>query len=451
MLINLEKFSNDKRKIIACWLGMSIVSLAIAGIFAVLLVIARSPVVQDIFHLSGMFHHALTVHVNLSVLVWFLSGSCMIWHIFAEGRKYVLDNLLFYASIIGVLLIIISPFIGASDALINNYVPIITNDYFIAGIVIFLSAIFVQSIIIIVRLLVAKLDYSSSYEELMGITSLSSSVIYIVSFAGLVIAYMQLESIKDDLYLEDYYEYLFWGGGHIMQILYTQIMLIAWVWLATISGFIPKRIAIYHAVFLFNILICIPNILVFVFYPADAIDNRILFTDLMKHLLGLSPMVIGGIIVWWLVKNWSYAKMSPLRWYLIWSIILFALGGAIAWRIDGINTIIPAHYHGSIVGVTLALMGLICYILSSYNCLSHDRNQFLTLQPTIYGVGQIMHILGLAWSGGYGALRKTPGAMESVEGKAAMGLMGLGGLLSVLGGILFVYICAHGFATRVKR
>jgi hypothetical protein len=451
MLINLEKFSNEKRKIIACWLGVSIISLAVSGVFAVLLVIARTPVVQDIFHLSGMFHHALTVHVNLSVLVWFLSGSCVIWQIFSEGRNYIIDNILLYVAVIGVLLIIISPFIGASEALINNYVPIITNNYFIAGIFVFLSAIFLQSIIIFSRLLVVKLDYLSGYDKLMGITSLSSSVIYIVSFIGLVVAYLQLESVESDIYLEDYYEYLFWGGGHIMQILYTQIMLISWVWLATISGFIPKKIAVYYGAFCFNILVCIANIGVFAFYPADDIENRILFTNLMKYFLGISPIMIGGMIVSWLLKNWNYAKMSPLRWYLIWSIILFALGGAIAWRIDGINTVIPAHYHGSIVGVTLALMGIVCYILSTYSCLSHDRNQVLTLQPAIYGVGQIMHILGLAWSGGYGALRKTPGAMESVEGKAAMGLMGLGGLLSVLGGVLFVYICVHGFATRVKK
>jgi hypothetical protein len=65
------------------------------------------------------------------------------------------------------------------------------------------------------------------------------------------------------------------------------------------------------------------------------------------------------------------------------------------------------------------------------------------LQPVIYGLGQLFHVLGLAWSGGYGVQRKTAGAaqgLESIEKIAGMGLMGLGGLIAIIGGVLFLVV-----------
>ena len=65
------------------------------------------------------------------------------------------------------------------------------------------------------------------------------------------------------------------------------------------------------------------------------------------------------------------------------------------------------------------------------------------LQPYIYGGGQLMHILGLAWSGGYGVKRKTAGAaqgLDSLPEVIGMGMMGLGGLISIIGGIMFLVV-----------
>jgi hypothetical protein len=65
------------------------------------------------------------------------------------------------------------------------------------------------------------------------------------------------------------------------------------------------------------------------------------------------------------------------------------------------------------------------------------------LQPYLYGAGQLMHIVGLVWSGGYGVQRKVAGAEQVLRSSgevAGMGLMGLGGLLAIVGGLLFVVV-----------
>ena len=66
-----------------------------------------------------------------------------------------------------------------------------------------------------------------------------------------------------------------------------------------------------------------------------------------------------------------------------------------------------------------------------------------TLQAWLYGAGQLAHIAGLVWSGGYGVQRKVAGAEQVLRGfeqVAAMGLMGLGGLAAVAGGLLFIVV-----------
>ena len=54
-----------------------------------------------------------------------------------------------------------------------------------------------------------------------------------------------------------------------------------------------------------------------------------------------------------------------------------------------------------------------------------------------------MHILGLAWSGGHGAQRKTAGSaqgLDSLPEVAGMAMMGMGGLVAIIGGILFIIV-----------
>ena len=103
---------------------------------------------------------------------------------------------------------------------------------------------------------------------------------------------------------------------------------------------------------------------------------------------------------------------------------------------------IPAHYHGSIVAVTLAFMGVVYHILPRLG-FRKPSGRLARLQPAIYGIGQIMHVFGLAWSGGYGVQRKTAGSaqgLESIEKLAGMGIMGLGGLIAIIGGVLFLIV-----------
>ena len=133
----------------------------------------------------------------------------------------------------------------------------------------------------------------------------------------------------------------------------------------------------------------------------------------------------------------------PAKSAFVASFVLFATGGVLGYMISGVNVVIPAHYHGSIVGVTLAFMGLTYALLPQLGFRAVE-GRMARLQPYIYGGGQLMHVAGLAWSGGYGVQRKVAGAdqmLTTLPQKIGMGMMGLGGLIAIIGGLLFVVVC----------
>lgn len=123
------------------------------------------------------------------------------------------------------------------------------------------------------------------------------------------------------------------------------------------------------------------------------------------------------------------------------SMLVFAYGGVLGLLIQGQDVTIPAHYHGSIVGITLAFMGLAYLLLPRFGWAEVAQSRLAFWQPIVLGIGQILHVTGLAWLGGHGVLRKTPGAEAAdMASAAALHVMRFGGLLAVLGGVMFVVV-----------
>ena len=82
--------------------------------------------------------------------------------------------------------------------------------------------------------------------------------------------------------------------------------------------------------------------------------------------------------------------------------------------------------------------------------LSRAGGRIAAWQPWLYGGGQLLHIVGLVWSGGYGVQRKVAGAEQVLRTPpevAGMGLMGLGGLIAIVGGIVFVVVAIRSMSS----
>ena len=430
----------DSRRLLALgWLWLCVLALLGAGVFSLLLVASRTPFVSEHIPWIDFFHSALVVHVDLSVLVWSLAFGGILWSLNQRpGRAWLAWVALAFACV-GALVIMVSPFVRDAQPLMSNYVPVLQHPLFFSGLLLF--ALGFSLLVLNSMFFMAPVGPWMSARGALRFGLNAAAVSAAVAIICFIWSYLQM---PDYLMGQSFFELLFWGGGHVLQFTYTLLMLVCWLWLSREAGLtlaVTPRVVL---VILFVGLACVfVSPLIYLAYPLTTPEHVLLFTWLMRWggSLGTLPLALAV-----LVGLLRYGGASQLEWQarsaLQCSLFLFGIGGLIGFLIAGSDVTIPAHYHGSIVGVTLAMMG-VCYVLLPR--LGYPlRNQKLVLwQPIIYSGGQLLHVAGLVWSGGYGVQRKVAGAeqgLDSLERVLGMGLMGLGGLVSSIGGLLFLVI-----------
>jgi hypothetical protein len=320
-----------------------------------------------------------------------------------------------------------------------NYIPILNDPLFFTGLAVFGCGF--------LALVLRGLFFSRAIgrrvtgQGAMRFGLFSALISAVIAMGALLASWL---GIPASIQGEYYYELLFWGGGHTLQFVHIQLMLVCWLWLATESGIAsrltPRTVLLLFA---FGLVPVLMTPAAYFMYDTGSAEHQIAMTSLMKFGGGLAALPISLVVLFNLVNSLrNPANPSPQRSALFSSMILFGVGGIIGFMIEGSNVTVPAHYHGSIVAVTLAYMGVTYHLLPLLG-FRRPTGRLVILQPWIYASGQLMHVIGLAWSGGYGVQRKTAGgaqALDGIEKVAGMGLMGLGGLVAVVGGVLFLVI-----------
>ncbi|MET0028327.1 MAG: cbb3-type cytochrome c oxidase subunit I [Candidatus Thiodiazotropha sp.] len=448
--LDLQDLTPDQRGMVRRWLQLGVLALGLAGLFAVLLVVSRMPGSEGFFPWIDFFHTALVVHVDQSVLIWFLAMAGLVGAMLIPSVPLMktAQVLAFSVCLIGTLGIALSAFIGEGAPLMNNYVPVLQRPLFFSMLGVFAVGIGLQTLLTLRGAWIGLRRDPANLTAWAGIT-LSGAVL--IALASVLTAGWQMPG---EVTGQAYYEYLFWGGGHTLQFAYTQLIMLAWLLLAWHGGLqLPGRGAWYAGLFLIGVLPVLGTPIIYLMHSTVSIESRSAFTHLMQYGGGLAVVPLGLLVIGSLYRApTADPAQRPLRRALVMSMVLFFSGGLIALFISGLNTIIPAHYHGSIVGITLALMGM-AYLLLPRLGYPVVSGRLADWQPWIYGFGQLLHIGGLAVSGAMGIQRKTAGAaqgLDSLSAKAAMGVMGLGGLLAVIGGILFVWIMLRAFWARER-
>ena len=491
---------SQNNSLMFAWLKLGILSLGFAGLYSVILVVLRTPQLADFFPNPHIFKSALIIHVNLSVLIWLLSITASVWGYTLSSRDLIAGsskkmdtvvkprydivciNIYPKLAFLSTILIAISPIAGHNPVM-NNYIPMLENIVFILGLSLFGVTLLLYAISVLYFF-----DWMN-LNNLVNFTILSTIIMFILSFVCFGLSYKALQNIIQiiPIEIEFYYELLFWSGGHLLQFIYTQILIFIWVTLfRELIGrelkFQKFYLFLLYLNFVFGILIVCGHI------SYDIIDGSFkeFYTNHMKYLGGIAPVLclIGmgcEFLGYFYVplchsresgnlekKEWIPASAgitlkadgNIIKTILLCSITLFLLGGLIAMNITGINVVIPAHYHGSIVGISIACMGYsylginvipakgnpeksIRKMDSRFreNDIKKRRNNIMSIIIYLLTFGQILHILGLAFAGGYGVMRKDPNSVMPVSAKRVMGMMGGGGMIAIVGGLMFVYIC----------
>ena len=425
--------STDQSPFSSSWLKLSVLSLIAAGLFAVLLVLSRAPGIQDIIPWIDFFHTALVVHVNLSVLFWFMSFSCLFWSLYAANSYLILDRLALYLCVTGTVILIVAPFLGAGKPLINNYIPVLQHPLFFWATGVYALGLLLQTI----RVLLILPGNES------GISAYAPYIAALFTLSSLIALFISWLNIPADIENLIYYEYLFWGGGHLLQFSHTCLLLFSWLLLSQYCG---GKLAFSNNIvkwlFIILLLPLIYAAYIYLVYDVFSPEHRTEFTALMKYG-GLVSIPL-GFVIFWSFLNSEFKKtidIAAAKAALICSFVLFLAGGVIGFMIQGVNVVIPAHYHGSIVGVTLAFMGVAYYLLPQMGYREPNWG-IARVQPYIYGGGQLVQIIGWTIAGMNGVQRKSAGAAQGLDSlpeiaNIAMKVASAGGGISIIGGFLF--------------
>lgn len=429
----------ERRTLASAWLWLAIAALAASGVFSILLVVARAPFLQPLLPTVDFFRVALVVHVDLSVLVWFASFAGVLWSIAGTERWLSLAWAAFGLAVLGTAAMSAAPFVNPGAPVMANYVPVIDSGLFLWGLIVFGIGFGLASLRALALPPSAGVGVAPDRALRFGLNT--AAVAAAMALLALVWSW---SALSPALAARAYYELLFWGPGHVIQFCWSLLMMVAWLWLATLSGArVPLSPRVVVLLFAIGLTPVFATPMIYLAWDVASIEFQKLFTWQMRFGGGLAIVPITIAVLIGLVRAAPVsAAERPCRTALVASLLLFSAGGLIGFLIEGSDVRIPAHYHGSIVGITLALMGL-TYALLPRLGYTRPLPRLATWQPVLYGTGQFLHVAGLVWSGGYGVQRKVAGAeqvLRTPSEVAGMALMGIGGLIAVIGGLAFALV-----------
>ena len=423
----------------ARWFALGVGSVAVAGCFALYLAVARIPGLETALAPDPKFaHRGLIVHVNLALGVWFSSCIAALFCLLPGARRGRITPLAQIAALAGVLIFSATMFIPQAEPLKSNYVPTLDHWVFVLGLIVFglsIGAGFVDR-----RLLPqgGPLETETLLPPDARPGMKLAALAYLMSIATIFAAW---RTQSDGLTSLQYYERLFWGGGHIQQ--WANVLAMVSAWLLLLSRVIGRPVLDTRvATGLFAVL-ALPAIagpvVVLAGQPGD-------FTLMMRW--GLFPCV--SVFLLLCIRGlWRHraeisrgAMRGPAFTAFVVSATMTVAGFIMGSLIRGDTTLVPAHYHMSLGGVTAAFMGVILELLTPLGApLPGSRSRkWAGWQPVLYGGGMALMAIGfgLAASG-----RKTYGTEQVVRGVkewAGLATMGLGGVISSVGGIVFLVL-----------
>ncbi len=448
-----ESSDTSTARLVFGWLLLAVLSLMFAGMFAVLVVLARTPFIENMLPMGRDYIYiALVGHVDLAVVIWFLAFQGALLYVITGmvgSGKSVWSAGLGWTSLslsyAGMLLVVIAAAFGLGRAELANYVPVLLTPVFYVGLLVFATGVFLALVNTGIRLISAVINGERLNALAIGMAVCGIGVFIAFLCFGLS-AYFQRAGGTFE------FERLFWGGGHILQTVNAASMAIAWGLLARIifnSDLAGERAS--KALFVVYLAFMLPGPFIYFVYDMSSYEHLNSFTFLMRWGPGPSTVVFALAAIRLVAtrkdRNWADPGLASIAL----SMLLFVIGGVIGFNISGVNTKIPAHYHSNIGAVTIAFMGLFYKLLPSLGREVYFK-RLSVVQPYLYAVGILLFVAGLYLAGAHGAARKTYAGSQGLDGNVwkmiGMVVMGLGGAVSIAGGIAFV---VNALASLVVR
>jgi cytochrome c oxidase subunit 1 len=461
----------------------AVVFLAVGGVLGLLVVLTRWPAVHLLS--ADVFYQVLTGHGIIMLLVWiiffeiavlYFCSSTLLRCRLATPRWAWLGYVLMLggAAITGVAILQ-----GGSSVMMTSYVPMPAEPHFYLGLILFAVGALIGCFVFLGTLVVAKNErtYEGSIPLVtMGALTACIIAIFTIASGAIILIPTFLWSVGYISNIDPLmYRVIWWALGHSSQQINVAAHVSIWYAIAAIVfGARPMSERVSRGAFLLYILFLqlasAHHILV---DPGVGTEWKIFNTSYAMYLAVLASMVHGltvpgsievaqrqkgytnGMFEWLRKAPWG----NPVFSGMFISLVGFGFIGGITGVVMGteqINLIIhntiyvPGHFHATVVvGTTLAFMAMSYFLVP----VLFRRELFMPglakWQPYLFGIGTSILTLVMMGAGTLGVARRHwdmafSGAPYTFEfGGAAymmMGLTGIFGVVSVIGGAAFVIV-----------
>ena len=427
------------------WAWLAVGALAVAGVFAFLLALSRMPGMDRApFWPIGFFYKGLVIHVVFSLAIWlltifaFLTSHATLELSGEDTRAAALGRLGQGAVLVAFPCLFAPAFLNVTQPELTNYIPLIRHPAYDLG----LLALAVGILAPVGRLMA---NLPGRRASPLALAMSVGGFIYCMALICFAIAGVLLARRGG---LASARGLLFWGGGHVLQFVYATLMLTNWSILAR-RGLGEK--AVDARVFRLAVLfIAALSIVAPVFYAAFAPFSdaqheafRLLQFGVALPSLMFAASLLANARALRPPSGWPWR--DPAFFALATSLALFALGGVMGFLITGSDTRTPAHYHAVITAVSVSSVGMLLTFGLDELARGPASARATRILVGLYGGGQFVASIAMFVAGGYGAARKTPDGVGSLDAVAAAGMAvhGIASIFTIIGGAAFIVVAVR--------
>jgi len=388
----------------------------------------------------------------------------------------------FALMVIGAIMNNVAVFRGGSSVMFTSYVPMQATPDFYLGLILFAVGALIACFVFFGTLVVGQQErtYNGSI-PLVTFGAVTAAIIAVFTIASgaiiLIPTFMWSIGIVDHID-SLMYRAVWWAFGHSSQQINVSAHVAVWYAVAAIIfGAKPMSEKVSRLAFLLYILfITIASAHHLLVDPGLTSNWKILNTSYAIYLAVLASMVHGltvpgsievsqrqkgltkGLFEWLRKAPWG----NPVFSGMFMSLLGFGFLGGISGVIMGTeqlnliihNTIyVPGHFHATVViGTTLAFMAVTYFVIPAIFRRELSFPKLAQWQPYVFALGMTMVSLFMMGAGTLGVPRRhwditfagnTLGFEFPGVAHLMMALMGLGGLLAVIGGAIYLLVVVH--------
>ena len=477
------QFEAQAEKLMMANAFVAVVALLVGGLLAIGVVLTRWPAVHWLA--ADTFYMVLTAHGIDMLIFWIIFFEVAVLY-FASStllRCRIATPKIAWAAfalmVIGAVVNNVSVFQGGSSVMMTSYVPMMAHWSFYLGLILFAVGALIACFVFFGTLVVAKRE--KTYEgsvPLVTFGAITAAIIavFTISSGAIILIPTFLMAIGvinevDPLI----YRTIWWAFGHSSQQINVAAHISIWYAVAAIAfGAKPMSERVSRGAFLLYILFLqLASAHHLLADPGISTEWKVVNTSYFMYFAVLASMIHAlsipgamevaqrargynkGLFEWLRKAPWGNPTFSGV----FIALVGFGFLGGITGVMMGTeqlnllihNTIyVPGHFHATVViGTTLTFMALTYFLIPVLFQREMIAPGLAKIQPYLFGFSMYFFCLVMMGAGTLGVSRRHwdmafSGAALAYEWPGAaylmMGLVGVGGLVAIAGGAIYIYI-----------